>query len=80
MLYENCQELKLPVLFDGAYNCTLEGKAGGGLVIHVNADGTLDVSCLSVLPMYLPRVLRVLRERHWWMENVRLGLQVKERS
>ena len=43
------------MLFDGAYDCTLEGKAGGSSVVNVNADGTLDVSCLSVLPMYLPK-------------------------
>ena len=41
-----------PVLFDGAYNCTLEGAAGN--LLGVRADGTLDTSCLSSLPMYLP--------------------------
>jgi hypothetical protein len=43
-----------PALFDGAYNCTLQGAAGGGLAI-VGADGTVDSSCASVLPMYLER-------------------------
>ncbi len=44
----------MPVLFDGAYNCTLEGKAGGSAV-NTNADGSLDVACLSSLPIYLPK-------------------------
>ena len=43
-----------PVLFDGAYNCTLEGKAGGS-VMSFNADGTLDLSCMSVLPVYFSK-------------------------
>lgn len=42
----------LPVLFDGAYNCTLEGKAGGP-VVDVGNNGSLDVSCLSALPVYI---------------------------
>ena len=42
----------MPVLFDGAYNCTLENKAGGSAV-NLNADGSLDVACLSALPIYL---------------------------
>ena len=44
----------MPVLFDGAYNCTLEGKAGGSAV-NINADGSLDVACLSSLPIYLSK-------------------------
>ena len=44
----------MPVLFDGAYNCTLEGKAGGE-VINFNANGTLDVACLSTVPIYLAK-------------------------
>jgi len=44
----------MPVLFDGAYNCTLEGKAGGSAV-NVNADGTLDIACLSAVPIYLSK-------------------------
>ena len=44
----------MPVLFDGAYNCTLEGKAGGSAV-NLNADGSLDVACLSLLPIYLAK-------------------------
>jgi hypothetical protein len=38
----------LLTLFDGAYNCIANGKAGGP-VINVNADYTLDFSCLSSL-------------------------------
>lgn len=44
----------MPVLFDGAYNCTLEGKAGGSAV-NLNADGSLDIACLSALPIYLAK-------------------------
>lgn len=36
-----------PVLFDGAYNCTLEGSAGK--LVNV------DTACLSKLPIYLPK-------------------------
>jgi len=51
----------MPTLFDGAWNCTAEDKAGGG-VVNINAGGgsggdgtgTLDMSCLSRLPIYLP--------------------------
>ncbi len=46
----------LPVLFDGAYNCTLEGKAGFS-VVNVDQVGALDVACLSSLPIYLPKGL-----------------------
>ena len=42
----------MPVLFDGAYNCTFEGRAGGSAV-NFTADGLLDVACLSSLPIYL---------------------------
>lgn len=45
-------EVDLPVLFDGAYNCTLAGRAGGS-VVSLNPDGSLDMACLSVLPMYV---------------------------
>ena len=45
-------ELDLPVLFDGAYNCTFAGQAGGS-VVSFNKDGSLDMACLSVLPMYV---------------------------
>jgi hypothetical protein len=41
-----------PALFDWAYNCTFEGKAGGALVA-VGADGSVDMACMSVLPMRL---------------------------
>ena len=42
----------LDVLFDGAYNCTAEGKAGS-VSINFNWDGTLDIACISQLPMLL---------------------------
>ena len=42
----------LPVLFDGAYNCTFAGQAGGS-VVRLNADSSLNMACLSVLPMYV---------------------------
>ena len=45
-------EMDLPVLFDGAYNCTLAGQAGGS-VVSLKADGSLNMACLSVLPMYV---------------------------
>lgn len=45
-------EANLPVLFDGAYNCTLAGQAGGS-VVSLNADGSLNMACLSVLPMFV---------------------------
>lgn len=45
-------EVDLPVLFDGAYNCTLAGRAGGS-VVSLNPDGSLDMACLSLLPMYV---------------------------
>ena len=44
-------EVDLPVLFDGAYNCTFAGRAGGS-VVSLNADSSLNMACLSVLPMY----------------------------
>ncbi|KAL8834648.1 MAG: hypothetical protein Q9170_003650 [Blastenia crenularia] len=40
------------VLFDGAYNCTAEGRAGSASV-NFNFDGTLDLACLSQLPLYI---------------------------
>ncbi|KAL8921132.1 MAG: hypothetical protein Q9208_005885 [Pyrenodesmia sp. 3 TL-2023] len=40
----------LDVLFDGAYNCTAEGRAGTNNV-NFNYDGTLDLACVSQLPM-----------------------------
>lgn len=43
----------VPVLFDGAYNCTFEGAAGN--LMGVGADGSIDTSCLSVLPIYLSK-------------------------
>ena len=45
-------DVYMPVLFDGASICTLEGKTGGSAV-NLNADGSLDVACLSSLPIYL---------------------------
>ena len=52
--YIETSNVFMPVLFDGAYNCTLEGKAGGSAV-NINANGSLDISCLSSLPMYLSK-------------------------
>ncbi|KAL8693084.1 MAG: hypothetical protein Q9218_002008 [Villophora microphyllina] len=42
----------LEVLFDGGYNCTAEGRAGSSAV-NFNFDGTLDLACVSQLPIYL---------------------------
>lgn len=42
----------LPLMFDGSYNCTAAGKACGS-IISTEADGTVDFSCLSCLPIYL---------------------------
>ncbi|KAL6718238.1 hypothetical protein ACLMJK_004326 [Lecanora helva] len=39
------------VLFDGAYNCTASGLAGGP-PIHVDTNGTIDMTCISPLPIY----------------------------
>ncbi|KAL8825148.1 MAG: hypothetical protein Q9191_004587 [Dirinaria sp. TL-2023a] len=44
-------QANLPVLFDGAYKCTLEGNAGPKVAFDGN--GLPDFNCLSVLPMYL---------------------------
>lgn len=41
----------LNVLFDGAFNCTMEGHAGTNN-INFNYDGTLNVACISQLPIY----------------------------
>lgn len=43
----------LEVLFDGAFNCTLEGNAGNS-VVNFNWDGTLNIACISQLPMVMP--------------------------
>lgn len=48
-LLDNAQ-LNLPVLFDGAYNCTMTGTIAGS-VVSVNPDSSLNVACLSALPM-----------------------------
>ncbi len=45
-------EADLEVLFDGAYNCTFAGLAGGS-VVGLKADNSLNVACLSVLPMLI---------------------------
>ena len=47
-------EVDLPALFDGAYNCTFAGQAGGS-VVRLKADNSLNMACLSVLPMYVGR-------------------------
>ncbi|KAL6712916.1 hypothetical protein ACLMJK_009471 [Lecanora helva] len=38
-------------LFDGAYNCVADGKAGGP-ILNFYANSTLDQSCISQLPIY----------------------------
>lgn len=38
----------LPLLFDGAYNCSAAGTFGGS-PIQIEADGTIDLSCMSQL-------------------------------
>lgn len=42
----------LEVLFDGSYNCTLEGNFGNS-VVNFNWDGTLDIACISQLPQVM---------------------------
>ncbi|KAL8660440.1 MAG: hypothetical protein Q9168_008442 [Polycauliona sp. 1 TL-2023] len=41
------------ILFDGNYNCTRDGRAGGRIVDVVPGE-EVGISCLSQLPMYLP--------------------------
>ena len=43
----------LQVLFDGSFNCTQEGNFGNSIV-NFNWDGTLDIACISQLPMKIP--------------------------
>ena len=50
---DNGRAISIGALFDGAYNCTFEGAAG--TLLGVGADGSIDTSCMSVLPMYLPK-------------------------
>ena len=52
--YIETTDVYMPVLFDGAYNCTFEGKAGGPAVTF-KSDNSLDVACLSALPIYLAK-------------------------
>ncbi|KAL8793114.1 MAG: hypothetical protein Q9195_004320 [Heterodermia aff. obscurata] len=35
----------IPWMFDGSYNCTAAGRAGGS-VLHIEDDGSIDLSCL----------------------------------
>lgn len=49
---QSTTKVDLPTLFDGAYNCTFEGLAGGS-VVGLQADNSLNMACLSVLPMYI---------------------------
>ncbi|KAL8982836.1 MAG: hypothetical protein Q9177_005154 [Variospora cf. flavescens] len=42
----------LDIIFDGAFNCTAGGYAGSSAVTF-NYDGTLDLACISQLPMYI---------------------------
>ncbi|KAL8708378.1 MAG: hypothetical protein Q9220_006759 [cf. Caloplaca sp. 1 TL-2023] len=43
----------LPLLFDGAYNCTKFNEVVNPQIVHVNFDGTLDIGCISRLPMQI---------------------------
>ncbi|KAL8964532.1 MAG: hypothetical protein Q9197_006891, partial [Variospora fuerteventurae] len=43
------------LLFDGTYNCTAAGWAGGSIVNRVGEVGGGDVACLSQLPLYLEK-------------------------
>ena len=43
----------LQVLFDGSFNCTARGNFGNSLV-NFNWDGTLDIACISQLPINIP--------------------------
>ncbi|KAL8759047.1 MAG: hypothetical protein Q9184_003736 [Pyrenodesmia sp. 2 TL-2023] len=47
------QWANLPLLFDGAFNCTALGQRDNQELVHVNYDGTLDISCLSQLPILI---------------------------
>ncbi|KAL8691093.1 MAG: hypothetical protein Q9218_003603 [Villophora microphyllina] len=40
------------LLFDGNYNCTARGNAGKAIV-SLDAEGGIDYSCVSQLPIYL---------------------------
>jgi len=46
-----------PALFDWVYNCTYNGAVGGALMA-VGADGSVDTSCTSVLPMLVKELRR----------------------
>ena len=53
-LIEENQWADLPTMFDGAYNCTSQGFVKPlTSVVHLLADGTVDMSCLSALPVYI---------------------------
>ncbi|KAL8854444.1 MAG: hypothetical protein Q9221_000714 [Calogaya cf. arnoldii] len=39
------------LLFDGSYNCTAAGNAGGKIVNEKPDNGGIDISCVSQLPM-----------------------------
>ena len=43
----------MPLLFEGAYNCTRAGN-NGTLPVHISTDGILDMSCMSQLEIALP--------------------------
>lgn len=44
----------MPLLFDGAYNCTMHDEVDNPQPIHVNFDSTLDISCVSKIPIKIP--------------------------
>ena len=45
----------LEILFDGSFNCTQKGNFGNSIV-NFNWDGTLDIACISQLPVSIPCV------------------------
>lgn len=52
-LIEENQWADLPTMFDGAYNCTRQGFVKPlTSVVHILPNGTVDMSCLSALPVY----------------------------
>lgn len=50
------------LLFDGNYNCTAVGNAGGAIVNEKPNNGGIDVSCVSQLPMVS---CRLCKARDW---------------
>ncbi|KAL8724066.1 MAG: hypothetical protein Q9166_008151 [cf. Caloplaca sp. 2 TL-2023] len=53
VLNQVSQWASLPLLFDGAYNCTALGQRDNPQLVHINFDGTLDISCISQFPILI---------------------------